>query len=292
MKRAMLAVGCAAMLGLAGAAHAAPAETRQYLFIDYSLTQHVHSAVDDREIYTTVSLVADRITVEINERVLGATTPVVKETHYHSDPVLLTRAQETALAQALTDAGIGRLKSDAGYNDGYDIRFAVHGPGHDYDYEFGHPVEDDAGRAAVVKALFDFVRQLSVDTSGPGAVSASEGDTVAPRPVTLAELIAHPELYDGKRVSVAGYFHWEFEGSNFCVTPGDVARFSSATQSYAACLWMGEPSSFADPAALIGHNDDWERVDGLFVKGPGGHMGLWPGEIVRLTRAETTLAPK
>ena len=217
---------------------------------------------------------------------------MVKEIHYHSDPVLLTRAQETALVQALTDAGIGRLKSDAGYNDGYDIRFAVDGPGHDYDYEFGHPVEDDAGRAAVVKALFDFVRQLGIDTSGAGAVWTSEGDTVPPRPVTLAELIAHPELYDGKRVSVTGYFHWEFEGSTFCVTPGDVAKYSSATQSYAACLWQGEASTFADPAALIGHNDDWERVDGVFVKGPGGHMGLWPGEIVRLTRAETTLAPK
>ena len=46
-----------------------------------------------------------------------------------------------------------------------------------------------------------------------------DGDTVAPQAVTIAELLARPDRYEGKRVAVAGYLAFEFEGADFCEKP-------------------------------------------------------------------------
>ena len=33
----------------------------------------------------------------------------------------------------------------------------------------------------------------------------------------------------------------------------------------------------------------WVRIEGVFTKGSGGHGGLWPGEIGRVTKFDIDL---
>ncbi len=282
-------LACALTLGMALNANAAqPAADgpRQYLIIDYAQTRNVRSQNDERTIDTRVSLSAGELSFVMYERVLGARTPTVQEHDYRSPFIHLTAVQQTTLTTALMQAGFDHLTSDQTFDGRETVRFSFLDPGHNYSYAFGHAVADDATRTAVVKALFDFVAQMGLDTSATGTATTSEGDTAAARPVTIAKLVAHPDLYDGKRVSVAGYYHTEFEASDLCDRKPQLGLPAGSL----TCLWQGEASTFADPSALTGRNDSWERIEGVFVKGPNGHMGLYPGQIDRVTRSETVPA--
>jgi len=106
-----------------------------------------------------------------------------------------------------------------------------------------------------------------------------EGDIVEPREIDFATLLKNPEAYDGKRIRLTGYYHGEFEGSSFAATKGEIRNYDRA-------LWRGGPSSFADPKSISRRNDLLLTIDGTFELGPGGHMGLWRGEIERVTAAK------
>ena len=47
-------------------------------------------------------------------------------------------------------------------------------------------------------------------------------------------------------------------------------------------VYVTEISTFA-PKSVRFSQDQWARVDGTFLKGPAGHFGMWPGELVRVT---------
>jgi hypothetical protein len=102
---------------------------------------------------------------------------------------------------------------------------------------------------------------------------------MAPHPVTFEELWRSPDKFDGKRVRLTGYYHHEFEGSNFGPT-----KNADYTQS----VWLGSASTFARSADTQRLNDTFITVDGTFDFGPGGHLGAWPGELNRFTRLVRT----
>lgn len=119
-----------------------------------------------------------------------------------------------------------------------------------------------------------------------------EGETVAPRVVDFATLLRNPEQYAGKRIKLTGFLHREFEGNSFAST-------KDAIRSYDQALWPGGVSSFADPNRVSGFNeveltadgtvrdsglnDRTLTVEGSFEPGRAGHLGLWMGEITRIT---------
>jgi hypothetical protein len=121
----------------------------------------------------------------------------------------------------------------------------------------------------------------SPDTPHRPAVTETEGDLVAARPTTLRWLISHAADFDGTRVSIVGFYHDEFEGSEIR---------SSEKSDYGDNLWCSDLSAFAAPKTSL-CQDCWVRMDGVFLKGPGGHMGLWPGELTRVTRVEVQNRP-
>jgi hypothetical protein len=108
-----------------------------------------------------------------------------------------------------------------------------------------------------------------------------EGETVKPREIDFATLFKSPKKYDGKRIKITGFYHGEFEGSSFAPT-------SKGIQTYDKALWLGGSSSFADPKRICGLNDVTLTVEGTFISGPGAHMGLWMGELVRVTESKST----
>jgi hypothetical protein len=150
--------------------------------------------------------------------------------------------------------------------------------------EFGLNKIGGPSNAAIVRK--NGVSHLQSPEIGTGrsrpAVTETEGDLIPARPITLPSLIAHAAAFDGKRVSVVGFYHDEFEGSEIR---------SSERSDYSGNLWCSDISAFAAPGTSF-CQDCWLRMDGVFLKGPGGHFGLWPGELTRVTRVEIQKRPK
>jgi hypothetical protein len=106
-----------------------------------------------------------------------------------------------------------------------------------------------------------------------------EGETIAPKVLDFATLLKSPKDYDGKRIRLTGFYHGEFECSSFSATKAGIREYDKA-------LWLGGMSSFADPKRISGLNDVTLSVDGTFELGPGGHLGLWMGELLRITESK------
>ncbi|MDD0845051.1 hypothetical protein [Pseudomonas sp. Gutcm_11s] len=99
----------------------------------------------------------------------------------------------------------------------------------------------------------------------------SQGDTQPPLKVSIAELLSAPDRYNGKRITTQGTYHLGYE--------------SSALSDNGRSLWLGGWSAVAKKTTPLQYLDDHQlTVDGIFFAGPSGHLGGYPGEIVRLTR--------
>ncbi|MHC4119844.1 MAG: hypothetical protein ACYSWO_20300 [Planctomycetota bacterium] len=133
------------------------------------------------------------------------------------------------------------------------------------------------GKAAYEGNAIDWI---GVDTR----VTLTEGDLEPSRKVTLQEILEEPDKFHGKRICTKGFYDFQFEGMDFHDRRG-------------SNVWIGENSSFARKkratfpflsleGLLLGRLRGYATVEGVFLKGPGGHFGLWPGEIVRLTRCD------
>lgn len=98
---------------------------------------------------------------------------------------------------------------------------------------------------------------------------AFQGAGVAPLEITVEELLAKPNTYDGKRVRVSGYFTDGFEAQHLY---GGASKY----------LWLGELSPIADKRTK--KRAGKVTVEGVYFKGPSGHFGMSPGEITRITQ--------
>jgi hypothetical protein len=88
-----------------------------------------------------------------------------------------------------------------------------------------------------------------------------------PLSVSIIQLIATPERYEGKRVSVEGIAHFEFEESALYLHREDADCMNSSNG-----VWLDAP-------ARPDLNDTFVVVVGRFTACSHGHLGAWPGEI-------------
>src|SRR6266498_4920654 len=100
---------------------------------------------------------------------------------------------------------------------------------------------------------------------------------------SLVELIARPELYDGKRVRVIGFVNFEFEGNALYISKEDWQR-SIARNG----LWIDPPQRFETDSApsKVQPNRRYVLVEGTFNAQTPGHLGMWSGAIERVTRLQ------
>jgi len=93
---------------------------------------------------------------------------------------------------------------------------------------------------------------------------------------TIIQLLARPEVFDGKRVIVRGFVHWEFESSGIYIRRED--HDSGLTHN---ALWI----EFAEDAAQIGTcQDAYVTLEGIFRAREYGHRGIWSGTISDVSR--------
>jgi len=88
--------------------------------------------------------------------------------------------------------------------------------------------------------------------------------------VSMVDLIANPELFDGMKVLVTGYVHVEFEGRGIYLHKDDFLY--GITRN---ALWLSETNS----VDLTKCQDAYAIVRGRFIAGIGGHNDGWTGAL-------------
>lgn len=97
--------------------------------------------------------------------------------------------------------------------------------------------------------------------------------------VTLVQLIASPEKFDGKLIRVIGFLRLEFEG--------DVLYLHREDYEYAILgngIWVEVTPEMTKRKAKL--NMHYVLLEGIFSSKERGHMGMWSGTIKKIGRAE------
>lgn len=89
--------------------------------------------------------------------------------------------------------------------------------------------------------------------------------------VSLIQLIAAPERYEGKSVTVIGYFHLGFEHSAMYLSKSD----------YENDVWIN--GVWVDSVQPIEINDSYILITGIFTQKHTGHLGGWPSAICNVS---------
>ena len=111
------------------------------------------------------------------------------------------------------------------------------------------------------------------------AVLAAMGCSTAwvkaePEPVTMIQLIAAPEKYEGKHVRVIGYLHLEFEGNVLYLHKED---YDHSILGNGIWVDLGR-----DQQKL---SDNYVLLEGIFSAKNRGHGGMWSGRLTDINRS-------
>jgi hypothetical protein len=96
--------------------------------------------------------------------------------------------------------------------------------------------------------------------------------------VSLIQLIANPQQYEGKRIRIIGYLHLEFEGDAIYLHRED---FEQGIVENA--IWINTPKALTDELREA-VNDKYVLCTGVFTAKRRGHMGMFSGEISDVNR--------
>jgi hypothetical protein len=96
--------------------------------------------------------------------------------------------------------------------------------------------------------------------------------------VSIVQLIATPEKYNGKLVLVGGFLRLEFEGDAIYLHEDDYRH-----GIYANALWVNLDAKTAENTDKL--NLHYAFVEGTFDASRHGHGGLFPGTINNITFA-------
>lgn len=112
--------------------------------------------------------------------------------------------------------------------------------------------------------------------------------------VSIINLIATPERYDGKLVFLSAYATVKFEGDSLCMT--------QQPASTSDCLWLqfddGPYETEQDQQRYLRAKAAWQKhhgkhisVRGIFSRKNTGHFGLYSGAIEKIVDVYPELPP-
>jgi hypothetical protein len=96
--------------------------------------------------------------------------------------------------------------------------------------------------------------------------------------VSIIRLIASPKEFDGMIVRVEGFMHLQFEGDAIYLHKEDYDRTLTKNG-----LWLGATGAMRNE--MLKMNDCYVLIEGEFSSGDHGHMGLWSGAILDVSRS-------
>jgi hypothetical protein len=100
-----------------------------------------------------------------------------------------------------------------------------------------------------------------------------------PTDVTLVQLIANPEKFDGRLIRVIGLLRLEFEGNVLYLHRED---YENAILGDG--IWVDVTPAIRKQSAKL--NMNYVLLEGVFSAGDRGHMGMWSGSIKQIRRSE------
>jgi hypothetical protein len=109
-----------------------------------------------------------------------------------------------------------------------------------------------------------------VDAAGEGQPEPAGSSAASPLEVSMIQLIARAADFDGEYVRVFGFYNHEFEGTALYLHREDFEQHLSRN-----AIWM---------AGRAADDERYILVEGRFNARSRGHMGLFSGEIVDITR--------
>lgn len=109
---------------------------------------------------------------------------------------------------------------------------------------------------------------------------AGSASATPPTDVSIVQLIANPERYDGQQVRVIGFLRLEFEGNAIYLHREDYER--SILQN---SIWIDLTDSQENSAAKL--NNSYVLVEGKFDVRQKGHFGMWPGSLQQVRRLDS-----
>ena len=103
--------------------------------------------------------------------------------------------------------------------------------------------------------------------------------TAAPTDVSIVQLIANPQAYDGIHVRVIGFLRIEFEGNGLYLHEDDFKHGIAKNG-----LWVDVSDDMIGRRAQL--DKKYVLIEGTFDAKMTGHMGLWSGSIQKITRCQ------
>jgi hypothetical protein len=113
------------------------------------------------------------------------------------------------------------------------------------------------------------------------------GGGFAVESVSLINLIATPERYDGKWVRVEGVCAFEFENCALFLTQDDRKHFFSKNAVWADYHTLGLSNDRWDLPFMSKFDGRHVLVEGYFSSHRHGHFGMYSGAITNVTRIAT-----
>jgi hypothetical protein len=115
-----------------------------------------------------------------------------------------------------------------------------------------------------------------------GCASAAES---ASEVVTLLQVLARPEKYDGKEILIIGYLHLEFEGDCLYLHKEDYDHAIIGNH-----IWVDVTARMEKRKRQL--NDKYVIIRGIFEAKAHGHLGLSSGTLKDITRCDVWSEPK
>lgn len=95
--------------------------------------------------------------------------------------------------------------------------------------------------------------------------------------LSMVQLLANPERYDGNHIRVVGYIHFESDGNAIYLHREDEEHH---------LFKNGLSVSLAQGVAFEGCQDAYVVVEGVYRARTTGRMTLWSGELTHVTRCQ------
>ncbi|MDO3696026.1 hypothetical protein QVZ41_14330 [Wenyingzhuangia sp. chi5] len=99
--------------------------------------------------------------------------------------------------------------------------------------------------------------------------------------VSIINLIASPEKYHNKKIQVIGYLNIEFEGNGIYLHKED---YDNGIEKNG--LWVSFTKKTWEKLKKKKINKTYVIIEGTFNMEDKGHMGLFSGEIEKITRID------
>ena len=176
-------------------------------------------------------------------------------------------------------------EGDTPYEEGLELQVDAR----NFRLTFYHPSQT-SDRLAMRKILLDLAAKLGIDkpSSGVSAMITSEGDLEPSRSVPLERMRVEHDQYQGKRISVVGFYDGRYPEMRELF----VNQRAAANRDIRNSVWLGEVSSVVLPPAIKEKAQSWIRIEGVFLWGRYGHKGNVMGMIDRITKIELLEKPE